>query len=67
MLYRILTIFAVIWAIFMFGIVPVALIALGIGWLYLSKLAYEEKYGKSYSADDIEDMLKNLTEDTVRK
>lgn len=57
-LYITLAIFAVIWAIFMFGAMPVIICAAITALLVVSSKAHEQKYGKTLTMSEIEEMLK---------
>lgn len=56
-LYIALAIFAIAWAIFMFGIIPVIICASIAALLILSAKAHEEKYGKEVTMAEIEELM----------
>lgn len=57
-LYITLAIFAVIWAIFMFGAMPVIICAAFATLLVVSAKAHDQKYSKKLTMSEIEEMLK---------
>lgn len=60
-LYIALAIFAIIWAIFMFGIMPVVICAAIVVLLVVSAKAHEEKYGKEVTMAEIEELMNKKT------
>lgn len=60
-LYIVLAIFAIIWAIFMFGIMPVVICAAIVTLLVVSAKAHEEKYGKEVTMAEIEELMNKKT------
>lgn len=60
-LYIALAIFALIWAIFMFGIMSVVICAAIAALLVVSAKAHEEKYGKEVTIAEIEEMMNKKT------
>lgn len=60
-LYIALAIFAIVWAIFMFGIMPVVICAAIAALLVVSAKAHEEKYGKECTMAEIEELMNKKT------
>lgn len=60
-LYITLAIFAIIWAIFMFGVWPVVICAAIATLLVVSAKAHEEKYGKECTMAEIEELMNKKT------
>ena len=56
-LYIALAIFAIIWAVFMFGIMRVVIWAAIAALLVVSAKAHEEKYGKELTMAEIEELM----------
>lgn len=56
-LYITLAIFAVIWAIFMFGVMPVIICAAIATLLVVSAKAHDQKYGKTHTMSEIEELM----------